>query len=251
MARRLAIKGKTCTGMADLDDALGTADEFERRGGCCTRQRQMTVDRAQRIQREQVLDVGQQQFLMLLLVIETERHQGMEFGIDALRQQIVHALVDAGAIGQHFGKGWPGQQSALRARMHRPDRLIIGVEEEQPVLVEEPVAGIAGEHELLEEPGGVGEMPLGRAGLRHRLRHAVLGRQIGNQTQGRRAHLPPGFVNPARAGACSINLLHGDGSTSMGGSIDALAPSPCILHRQVEPAMKMPACAWQTFSRAQ
>ncbi len=57
--------------------------------------------------------------------------------------------------------------------------------------VEGPVAHeVRREQEGLEEPGGVGQVPLGRAGVRHRLRELVLRRQRAGERLGRLAHGP-------------------------------------------------------------
>ncbi len=62
---------------------------------------------------------------------------------------------------------------------------VIGVEQEGEVGVEGLVAGaVLAEQELLEEPGGVGAVPFGRAGIRHRLDQLILGRQGGGPALG-------------------------------------------------------------------
>ena len=56
------------------------------------------------------------------------------------------------------------------------------------VFVEAPVAGREGfEHEALEEPGHVREMPLGRADVGHRLHDRVLGRERLDERKAQRA----------------------------------------------------------------
>lgn len=60
----------------------------------------------QRVGREHVLDVGQDQFLMLLLVVQSQFQQGVEVRVVAAqaRDQIVHGAVHVLAIVQHVGK---------------------------------------------------------------------------------------------------------------------------------------------------
>ena len=72
----------------------------------------------------------------------------------------------------------PRDQPALRPRVARAGRHIIRVEQIGEPLVEDAIAGkVRDQQELLEEPGGMRAMPLGRAGIRHRLHELVLGAQ--------------------------------------------------------------------------
>ena len=81
-----------------------------------------------------MLDVGQQQFLMLLLVLKPKRNARSDVGIKlSAAQQGLHLRVDGCAIGQHFRKCRSRQQSALRARVTRPDALVVAVENEREV----------------------------------------------------------------------------------------------------------------------
>ena len=55
---------------------------------------------------------------------------------------------------------------------------VIGIEQKGVVGVEGLVAlAVLAEQELLEEPGGMGAVPFGRTGVRHRLDQLVLGTQ--------------------------------------------------------------------------
>src|SRR3546814_4204061 len=59
--------------MADRDDPFGTLHPFHRgKLPNFTRNRRVPHRRAERILREKMLDVGEQQFLMLLLVMDAE-----------------------------------------------------------------------------------------------------------------------------------------------------------------------------------
>ncbi len=52
-----------------------------------------------------MLDIGQQQFLVLLFVIETERHQCCKFHLARTRlDQFQHCVVDMLAILQYLGE---------------------------------------------------------------------------------------------------------------------------------------------------
>ena len=68
--------------------------------------------------------------------------------------------------------------AALVAGMARAGADIIGIEQIGIVGVKGLVAlAMLAEQELLEEPGGMGAVPLRRAGVRHRLDQLVLGAQ--------------------------------------------------------------------------
>src|SRR5690606_31239787 len=89
MARRLAIEGEAVPSRADLDDARSTVDEPQRYRRRRRRRQRPAEYRQQRVQREQVLDVGQQQFLMLLLVMQSEddalAHTAPDVGLEQTR----------------------------------------------------------------------------------------------------------------------------------------------------------------------
>ena len=72
--------------------------------------------------------------------------------------------------------GGEGEEAALGPWVPRPERLVVRVEQGAPPRIVTPVARPVGrEHQLLEEPRGVRQVPLGRAGVGHRLRHLILG----------------------------------------------------------------------------
>ena len=86
-----------------------------------------------------------QQFLMLLLVMQTdfensEHARGLRrrHGLD----QPFDRGIDMGAIAGDFRAVRPRDQAALRPRMARAGGDIIGVEQERKALVENLVAGI-------------------------------------------------------------------------------------------------------------
>ena len=122
---------------------------------------------------EEVLDVGENQLLVLLLVLEAEHDAGANLVAHAALQRLQHPLVDAPAIAANVVEGRTRQQAARGARMTRTDRFVIRVEE----VVERRFERRPLQHERLEKPGRVGEVPLGRARVRHRLHLAVLRRE--------------------------------------------------------------------------
>ena len=110
---------------------------------------------------------------MLLLVIDAELDQFERVG-RKLRQRALQRFVDMGAVGAHLVERGPAEHAAARARMPRPFRLVIAVEQEGVALVERRVAGqVIAQDEGLEEPGRVGEVPFGGRGVRERLDRRV------------------------------------------------------------------------------
>ena len=79
------------------------------------------------------------------------------------------------AIGGDLVGGRTREVTALVAGMPGTGTDVIGIEQKCVVEVERLVAlAVLAEQELLEEPGGMGAMPFGRAGVRHRLDQLVL-----------------------------------------------------------------------------
>ena len=114
---------------------------------------------------------------MLLLVVHTDlsAHQDLVvFGARA-GEEGLQRVIDMGAVVAHFETGRARQQTAQRARLARPLRLIIGVEAIIEARVEGPVARQKGlQDKGLEEPGRVREMPFGRARVLIGLRGLIL-----------------------------------------------------------------------------
>ncbi len=177
--------------MADVDNAAGEGLKGHRAGIGGGRLGRQAIDRIAGHLREQVQNVHQDQFLMLLLMRQAEIDQGGDVGPlgQGPLQQGGHGGVHMAAIGPHLAERRAGDQAAGRPRAAGADSLVIGVEQEAEALVEHPVIGIEGlQQEGFEEPGGVGLMPFDRAGVRHGLDHLILGRQRRGQGQGARAH---------------------------------------------------------------
>ena len=100
-----------------------------------------------------------------------------------------------------------GRESRPRcgARMLVADGVVVGVEQHR-TRVEGRVAGsVRREHERLEEPRRVREVPLGRARVGHRLHDAVLGRQRRRERERLRADVARSVARAARR----VGLLAG------------------------------------------
>ncbi|MNT12529.1 hypothetical protein D3C72_1474600 [compost metagenome] len=173
MARPLVVEGEALAVVADVHQPAGQADEAARAiaAGLAPA---FVVGRAQGGTAEQMEQVHQQQFLVLLLMGKAELHQGNRL-VGGIAQQHLHMLVHMAPVGQHPRQGRPGQQPPLRAWLAWPEGLVVGVEEIGEAGVEDGVAGQPlAQQEGLEEPGRVGQVPLGGAGIGHGLHHHVL-----------------------------------------------------------------------------
>src|SRR5262244_373650 len=133
------------------------------------------------ILRKGVEDVGEDELLMLLLVMEADLEDAHHLGqlriVDA-GEQALYSRVDMGAKRGDALAVRLRDEPALGPRMARPSRHIVRVEEIGEALIEDAIAGEMRQQEkLLEEPGRMRAVPLGRAGIGHRLHHLILGAQ--------------------------------------------------------------------------
>lgn len=141
-----------------------------------------------RVQTERVLQVGRDQFLVLLFVMRSQKDEAgyldRELFVD-FAEESGHPGVNMGAVGVDFGDGWAAQQAPARAEYAVADGVVVGVEEKAEPVVEDPIAGgVRSEDESLEEPGGMGEVPFHGAGIGHGLQEIVLGSEGGCQVFG-------------------------------------------------------------------
>src|ERR1022692_3502218 len=114
---------------------------------------------------------------MLLLMIQTERDQLLQIDINVTRQQRPYAFVDALAIVDDLGQCRARQVPALRPSMHGSYRLVVRIEKNHPIWMKGYIACIASEHELLEEPSHMRQVPFRRTCVLHRLHCGVFGRE--------------------------------------------------------------------------
>ncbi len=133
-------------------------------------------------------DIRQHQFLVLLLVVEADLDQRGELRQALLvggLEELDHGGIDMPAIGGDFVGARTSQVAALVAGVTGTCADVVGIEQKRVVGMERLIAlAVLAEQELLEEPGGMGAMPLGRAGVRHRLDQLILGTQRGGAPLG-------------------------------------------------------------------
>src|SRR5579859_2109636 len=125
-----------------------------------------------------MLDICKQQFLVLFLMMEAQLDPPQRFLRNADRpafQQPIHRRIHMFAITQNFPQSRPrkGTPQALVRKFCKA--LVVAVEEPRKVGVEDPVARYKfAQHERLEEPRRMGNVPLGWRGFGTRLYHHVL-----------------------------------------------------------------------------
>lgn len=189
MARRFVVEAESVAGMADLLHAAVERYPVWLGRGRRHRRRAFEVCRLERIAREQVLEVGDDQLLVLLLVMQTQ--------LDALGkgvrqrplQQRAHRRVDVPAIGADLVAPRARQHAALGPRMSRADRVVVRIDQHAERGVKGPVVRrVRLQHEGLEEPRRVREVPLHGARVGHRLDRAVLRRKRRGKRGRDRAH---------------------------------------------------------------
>ena len=178
VARRFVVVGESrglwprrCANLHDLLVARMPAQGARRR----RRYRLgLAVSRLQRIAPQRVLDVSQQQFLVLLLVLDAQLHDGAGGLVQqAIAQAALHLRIDGRTVVTHLLQRWPRQHTPARARMHRAYALVVAVEQEIPRWVEHHVLWVGLQHEAFKEPGGVCHVPFAGAGVGHALHHGV------------------------------------------------------------------------------
>ena len=185
---------------AFVADGIAAAWNFEPCGGMgCPNRRGLLfpVGRGKRIARQDVFDVHQQQFLMLLLVIEPQFEQPCDFrkhGVVSVVNEFENGVVDVGAIVQHLVEAWPCQQAALGSFVLWSDRIVVGIEQHLEGRVEFLIAVDMGDQdEGFEKPIGMREMPFRRTHVRHRLNLLVFRRQRCGQSGAGVANLAEHF----------------------------------------------------------
>ena len=174
--------------VSDVDNASVDAHPTQR----CRRGRRVhdgVIGRGGRVQREQMLDVHQDQLLVLFLMVEAQLDEFGGLVRKLAAQQRAHRVVDVGAVVADFGDGRTSDLAALASCVPWPGGLVIGVEEECELRIERRITiEVHAKDERLEEPGDVGAMPFRRAAVRHGLHDLILGREDSGERFGTGAH---------------------------------------------------------------
>jgi hypothetical protein len=176
MPWRLVVEGETVAVEPNIDDATGLpqpAHRRSRRGRTQRGARRRPVGRQQRVARQRMQDVGDQQLLVLLLVVQAERDDrldgGPQRGVGTV-EQCEHGRIHMHPVGMHLVNRRARHQAALRARVTWAEGFVVRVEEVMEALIERLVAvRMHLQQHRLEKPGRVREVPLGRARIGHRL----------------------------------------------------------------------------------
>lgn len=176
--RLLVVEMETVVDMADGVDALVQRQPILAAAGGSRKVPVRIVGRRDRILREGMQDVGEHQFLMLLLVVEPDLDQRRDLAKlvrAGLAEEFADGRIDVFAIGADLIGARSGDVAAMIAGMSRAGADVIGIEQEREIGVEGPVArSVLAEQELLPEPCGMGPVPFGRAGIGHGLDLLVL-----------------------------------------------------------------------------
>ena len=121
-----------------------------------------------------MLDVGEQQFLVLLLVLQAQLDDRLPGARSRAFKQVPHARIDLCPIGLDARQVGAADLTALRPRMLVADGVAAAVEKYPERGVEGAEIGLdLLQHEGFEKPGDVGQMPFRRAGVGHRLQLAI------------------------------------------------------------------------------
>ena len=112
MAGPLVVVGEPRSLVAEGQGAAGERNETERRRFSPARLvLRLAVRRGERVQREQVLQVDQQPFLVLLFVVQPEQHDLPDLFGKLTFEEFGHPVVHLAPVVEHFGDGRPRQES--------------------------------------------------------------------------------------------------------------------------------------------
>ena len=189
---------KAAAGMADLDQAAAVLQPgglgLPGQAGAGVL-RLAAIGRLQGVAAEAIEQVHQQQLLVLLLVLQAQLHQ-LQLGgaLIQLIQLSQHGPIHLRPPGQYLGQGRAAEQAPLGPGVAGADGVGRAVANKAPGLWSwligpcQASLQLGPQHKLLKEPGGVAQVPLGRAGVGHPLQAEVLWLQGGHQGQALLAH---------------------------------------------------------------
>ena len=166
VTRQFMVKTKPATGVTEAMHAVGLRHPFiqHRRwfdSAWCRR-----INRLQRVAREQMLQVGKEQFLMPLLMLHTALHHRPRRRCSSI-QQGSDTTVDMAPIDQHLCE----RRARQHATLCRPIR---GIKHAAKLRMKGLIAGDQClQHMSLEKPGGMCEMPFDRSRTGPGLQRAI------------------------------------------------------------------------------
>src|SRR5690348_16729323 len=165
------VEGKARAAIPDLAQALAEFAEFERRGWTMHRGRRLSIGGIERIQPEDMLDVHQDQFLMLLFVIEPQRQERRDLApliFSGACEQGLHSRINMRAVTRDLVDARPRQEPALRPWMTRARTFVIGIEEIAVGAIQDAIGRRKRcQQKLLEKPAGMRAVPLGWRNIAH------------------------------------------------------------------------------------
>src|ERR1043165_923568 len=138
-----------------------------------------------------MLDVIDEQFLMLHLVLKTEPDDpGDLFRVAAMGKLIderQHLFIDMRAIFSGFRHRWPRTSTALWPLNPRSETLVVRIEEEEKVFAVRPITRLKFLQHRFEEPRSVADMPARRRHKLGRLDYVVFNFERRDDLRGSRA----------------------------------------------------------------
>ena len=153
-----------------------------------------SIGRLRRVHGQDVLDVREDQFLMLFLMVQPQLEDGRKARQHVAargRQERLERRVDVIPVGANLCHRRTRQQSPARARVRLADGVVVRVEEGLEPVVERPVtAQSRPQDEGLEEPARVRQVPLHRADVGHGLDDEVFDLEPLAEGFGQPAHAP-------------------------------------------------------------
>ena len=130
---------------------------------------------------------------MLLLVVDAELDQLGNCPIafdDARLEDCIDRGIDMPTVSQDVFERRARQQPALGSRLPGAGRFVVGIKAiGEPLIQRAKSCKMRLQHERLEEPGGMRQVPLGGAGVLHRLDDLIFRAQRLCQRQGEPARL--------------------------------------------------------------
>src|SRR5262249_49486565 len=134
---RLVIEGEAGTVVADPGQPFRKRNPRAARRLAVARYC-LTVDGVKRIGGPRGLEIGENQFLMRLLMVQAQGHHRADRRVFR-PEDAGNVLVHVGTIAVDLGHGRSGQEAPLRPWPARPDGLVVRIEKKAEVRMESPV----------------------------------------------------------------------------------------------------------------